>query len=96
MEGRGRELVHRRVRVAAGRHVRPRDSGKFRKSGQDTSAGAAATTSNSDVTRKHSHWRVIMRRTVLPGVAEPSGFDANSRVLRLESIAQHAAAVFIG
>jgi hypothetical protein len=64
----------------------PATAATFRKSGQDTISGRSATTFKFDVTREHSHWRVIMAAQLYyPAFRGTIWVDrATSRVLRLE------------
>jgi hypothetical protein len=64
----------------------PGTAATFRKSGQDTISGRSATTFKFDVTREHSHWRVIMAAQLYyPAFRGTIWIDREtSRVLRLE------------
>jgi len=64
----------------------PGTAATFRKSGQDTISGRSATTFKFDVTREHSHWRVIMAAQLYyPAFRGTVWIDREtSRVLRLE------------
>jgi hypothetical protein len=64
----------------------PSTAATFRKSGQDTISGRSATTFKFDVTREHSHWRVIMAAQLYyPAFRGTVWIDREtSRVLRLE------------
>lgn len=64
----------------------PYTAATFRKSGQDTISGRSATTFKFDVTREHSHWRVIMAAQLYyPAFRGTVWIDREtSRVLRLE------------
>ncbi len=64
----------------------PGTSATFRKSGQDTISGRSATTFKFDVTREHSHWRVITAgQLYYPAFRGTVWIDREtSRVLRLE------------
>ena len=64
----------------------PGTAATFRKSGQDTISGRGATTFKFDVTREHSHWRVIMAAQLYyPAFRGTVWIDREtSRVLRLE------------
>jgi hypothetical protein len=64
----------------------PGTAATFRKSGQDTINGRSATTFKFDVTREHSHWRVIMAAQLYyPAFRGTIWIDREtSRVLRLE------------
>jgi len=64
----------------------PGTAATFRKSGQDTISGRSATTFKFDVTREHSHWRIIMAAQLYyPAFRGTIWVDREtSRVLRLE------------
>ena len=64
----------------------PYTAATFRKTGQDTISGRSATTFKFDVTREHSHWRVIMAAQLYyPAFRGTIWVDREtSRVLRLE------------
>ena len=64
----------------------PRTAATFRKSGQDTISGRSTTTFKFDVTREHSHWRVMMAAQLYyPAFRGTVWIDREtSRVLRLE------------
>jgi hypothetical protein len=64
----------------------PGTAATFRKSGQDTISGRSATTFKFDVTREHSHWRIIMAAQLYyPAFRGTVWIDREtSRVLRLE------------
>ncbi len=64
----------------------PGTAATFRKSGQDTINGRSATTFKFDVTREHSHWRIIMAAQLYyPAFRGTVWIDREtSRVLRLE------------
>ena len=64
----------------------PSTAATFRKSGQDTISGRSATTFKFDVTREHSHWRIIMAgQLYYPAFRGTVWVDReSSRVLRLE------------
>lgn len=64
----------------------PGTAATFRKSGQDTIGGRSAVTFKFDVTREHSHWRVIMAAQLYyPAFRGTVWIDREtSRVLRLE------------
>jgi hypothetical protein len=64
----------------------PATAATFRKSGQDTISGRSATTFKFDVTREHSHWRIIVAAQLYyPAFRGTIWIDREtSRVLRLE------------
>ena len=64
----------------------PGTAATFRKSGQDTISGRSATTFKFEVTREHSHWRIIMAgQLYYPAFRGTVWIDREtSRVLRLE------------
>jgi len=64
----------------------PGTAATFRKSGQDTISGRSATTFKFDVTREHSHWRIIKAgQLYYPAMRGTVWIDRETlRVLRLE------------
>jgi hypothetical protein len=64
----------------------PRTAAAFRRGGQDTIAGRSATTFKFDVSREHSHWRIMQAAQLYyPAFRGTVWIDREtSRVLRLE------------